>query len=196
MAPVDGPPTRRTGVAYALAAPWRYTNTPPLCPIWTPATTTPIAPAGGNESSGAADGAGCQAGSRHQHEHTRQNQEALRGLFMTMQRATRHDALDAVLLGFTALCGNPGTERQRCRDRNRYGPYPTRCSAFPDNPERHDHRDWKEHSQYDGEMHHQRVKRDAEHVRYLRELRVDTNVGIRGRRGYPLFAGFTPWRLS
>jgi len=77
---------------------------------------------------------------------------------MTVQRAARHHALDAVLLRFASLRGDPGAQSKRCSQCHRYGPYPTRRSAFPDNPEGDRDRDWKQCHEHDWEVDDERVQ--------------------------------------
>jgi len=115
-------------------------------------------PGGRDESGGAAGGAARESGRGHEHEDGGKNQESLRGFLMTVQRAARHHALDAVLLRFASLRGDPGAQSKRCSQCHRYGPYPTRRSAFPDNPEGDRDRDWKQCHEHDWEVDDERVQ--------------------------------------
>jgi hypothetical protein len=100
---------------------------------------------GGDDPSRATDGPACEAGSGHYHEHAGQDEKTLRRFFMAVQGAARHDSLDAILLSLTGLRRCPGAQGECPRNRYGYGPYPTRCSAFPDHQQRCHHRDWKQY---------------------------------------------------
>jgi hypothetical protein len=51
-----------------------------------------------DQPSCATDGSACEPSGRYEQHHAGQDEEPLRGLLMTVQRTTRHDFLDAILL--------------------------------------------------------------------------------------------------
>jgi hypothetical protein len=75
-----------------------------------------------------------------------------------------YDSLDEIFLRLASLGRYPGAHREHRREGKRYGPYPTRCSAFPDNPKSNRDRDWQEQRKNDREVYDEGMKWDAEHV--------------------------------
>jgi hypothetical protein len=96
----------------------------------------------GHDASGSAHRAAYETRRGDQRENAREHQEPFRRFFMTMERGPRHDDFDAIFLRYAGFLGDPGAEGERDGERQRYGPYPTRCSAFPDSPECDRNGDW------------------------------------------------------